>query len=305
MKILIAEDDLVTSRVLEKRLSKWGYNVVIARDGEEAWEIVKDADSPNMVILDWMMPVLDGLEVCRKIRTLEREPYIYIIFLTTRGQTGDIVEGLDAGADDYIVKPFDSHELEVRIRAGKRILDLQVELIAAREALRIQATHDSLTGMWNHAEIINILEKELERNKRDKSSVGIIMVDLDNFKQINDTYGHQNGDMVLCEISHRLTSVLRPYDSIGRYGGEEFLMVLPGCELKAAARTAERLCKGVSFDGIEISSGKILSSISAGVASSQDTEEMTAEELIKRADEALYRAKAAGRNRIEMFHGKQ
>lgn len=305
MKILIAEDDLVTSRVLEKRLSKWGYDVVVARDGDEAWEIIRNSDSPNMVILDWMMPVLDGLEVCRRIRTLEREPYIYIIFLTTRGQTGDIVEGLDAGADDYIVKPFDSHELEVRIRAGKRIIDLQVELIAARETLRIQATHDSLTGMWNHTEIINILEKELERSKRDKSSVGIIMADLDNFKQINDTYGHQNGDIVLCEISHRITSVLRPYDSIGRYGGEEFLMVLPGCELKSAARTAERLCKGVGFDGIEISSGKILTSVSAGVASSQGVEEITAEVLIKRADEALYKAKNLGRNRVEMFHGKQ
>lgn len=304
MKILIAEDDVVTSRVLEKRLDKWGYDVVIARDGEEAWEIVQNEGSPDMVILDWMMPVLDGLEVCRNIRTLEREPYPYIIFLTTRGQTGDIVEGLDAGADDYIVKPFDTHELEVRIRAGKRIIDLQIELIAAREALRIQATHDSLTGMWNHSEIIHILEKELERSKRDKKSVGLIMADLDNFKQINDTYGHQSGDMVLREISKRLNSVLRPYDSIGRYGGEEFLMVLPGCELKPAAKTAERLCKGVAFDGINISSGKILATISAGVVSSEDMEEVTAEELIKRADEALYEAKAKGRNRIAMFHGK-
>ena len=305
MKILIAEDDLVTSRVLEKRLLKWGYNVSVARDGEEAWKMVQDEYSPQMVILDWMMPGMSGLEVCKKIRELDREPYTYIIFLTTRAQTDDIVQGLEAGADDYVIKPFDSHELKVRIRVGQRILNLQTELIAARETLRIQATHDSLTGLWNHSEILNILESELERGKRQNTSVSVIMADLDNFKQINDTYGHQNGDTVICEVSRRILSVLRPYDSIGRYGGEEFLLVLPGCNEAGAYNTAERLRKSISFTGINISSGKILTTISLGISTREWSSELLGEELVRRADEALYEAKNSGRNCVKCFTGNK
>jgi len=300
MRILIAEDDPVSRRLLEAKLVKWGYDVVVTCDGNEAWQALQADDSPRIAILDWMMPGMDGVELCRRMRKEAEEVYIYIILLTALQRDEDIITGMEAGADDYITKPFKANELKVRLRAGRRIIELQNELIEAREALREKATHDPLTGLWNHEEILRILQHELSRTEREKGYVSAIMADLDHFKRINDTYGHMAGDAVLRLTSRRMLSVIRAYDAIGRYGGEEFLIVLPGCDTEHAAAFAERLCASIRRDSMDIPEGMIPITISLGAATNSKEGKCDAISLVRAADLALYRAKKNGRNRVEV-----
>src|ERR1039457_5944450 len=193
MKVLAAEDNPVFQSMLRALLTKWDYDVVPARDGIEASRILESADPPRLAILDWMMPGMDGVELCRRVRAAAREPYIYILLLTARTESQDLVDGMEAGADDYLTKPFNAHELRVRLRAGRRILDLQEELMAAREALRDLATHDGLTGLLNRVTILDALRTELGRAARERRPVSLLMVDLDHFKLVNDTHGHVAG----------------------------------------------------------------------------------------------------------------
>lgn len=298
LKILIAEDDPVSRRLLEATLNKWGYSVIICADGHMAWQALQQPDAPSLAILDWMMPGMDGVQVCREVRKRDTEPYIYLILLTAKNQKADIIAGLAAGADDYIVKPFDANELRMRLRAGRRILDLQAELIFAREALREQATRDSLTRLWNRAAILEILGQELDRAKRVSTPLSILLADLDHFKCINDAYGHLAGDTVLREVARRMRAAVRPYDGIGRYGGEEFLLVLPDCDPSGAITLAERLRIAVGSEAMVLAEGVIPVTLSLGVATSAAIEEMQA--FLGAADAALYRAKYGGRNRIEI-----
>jgi two-component system, cell cycle response regulator len=300
VKVLIAEDDVVSRRFLEAMLTRWGYEVVVTRNGDEAWELLQRTDAPPLAILDWMMPGMDGVEVCRKVRQRGQEPYIYLLLLTTKGRKENIIEGLDAGADDYLTKPFDPHELQVRLRTGKRIMTLQAELIEAREALRVQAMHDPLTGIWNRRAILDVLGNELARSRREGLSLAVAIADIDHFKRINDTYGHLVGDTALCEAASRMRAQLRPYDAIGRYGGEEFLIVLPGCTSQDAFKLAERLRIGVSQEPVSIPGGTIEVMCSLGVAASDMIVVLEPTALIQAADSALYRAKAGGRNRVEL-----
>jgi two-component system cell cycle response regulator len=300
MKVLIAEDDVVSRRLLEAMLNRWGYEVDVTRDGVEAWELLQRTDAAPIAILDWMMPGMDGVEVCRKVRQRGQEPYIYLLLLTTKGRKENIIEGLDAGADDYLTKPFDPHELQVRLRAGKRIMILQTELIDAREALRVQAMHDPLTGVWNRRAILDVLGNELARSRREGPPVAVAIADLDHFKRINDTYGHIVGDAALCESASRMRALLRAYDAIGRYGGEEFLMVLPGCTAQDAFRLADRLRVGMCQEPIKIPGGSINIMCSLGVAANDTIAMLEPTALIQAADSALYRAKAMGRNRVEL-----
>ena len=246
VRILIAEDDPISRRLLEVTLGKWGYEVISCPDGESVWETLQQPEAPSLAILDWMMPGMDGLQVCQEVRQMMTEPYTYILLLTAKSQKADIIAGLEAGADDYLTKPFDASELRMRLRAGRRILDLQAELIFVREELRTQATHDSLTRLLNRAATCDILQRELERAEREELPLSIILADIDFFKRINDTYGHLAGDAVLRETSQNMKAVVRPYDGIGRYGGEEFLLVLPGCDDEAAAMLAERFVKALT-----------------------------------------------------------
>ncbi|MFI5295695.1 MAG: diguanylate cyclase [Thermodesulfovibrionales bacterium] len=300
MRILIAEDDAVSRRLLEAKLTKWGYDVVITCNGEEAWNTLRAKDAPSMAVLDWMMPEIDGVEVCRRVRKESREPYTYIILLTTLQREEDIVIGMEAGADDYITKPFRSNELKVRLRAGRRILELQDELIEAREVLRAKAIHDPLTGLCNHEEILQILGIEMERAAREGTCVGVLMADLDHFKTVNDTYGHQAGDAVLRLTAKRMTAVMRPYDAIGRYGGEEFLLVAPGCDSESIFDLAERLRLCICHDAMDTPEGIISCRISIGAAVSSGQKRADMDSLIREADTALYRAKEKGRNRVEV-----
>ncbi|MDD3271790.1 MAG: diguanylate cyclase [Syntrophomonadaceae bacterium] len=299
MRVLIADDDIISRAVVKALLLKWGYEVLEAGDGNEAWDILKEKDSPQLVLLDWMMPGIDGLELCRRLRQLDNNTYHYIILLTGRDSKEDIIGGLNAGADDYITKPFMPEELEVRLRVGRRILDLQQSLKEALEVQRYQAQHDLLTGILNHAEILNILETELDRARRQNGNLAIIMGDLDHFKKVNDTYGHVAGDAVLVEVAARMKNNIRLYDSAGRYGGEEFLLVLPGCNAEEAMIIANRILESIGKEPVIFNNTPIAITISLGVAVNRAGEKTTTTELVQLADTALYQAKQNGRNRVE------
>lgn len=301
MKILIADDSIVSRHLLEAALRKWGYDVAVACDGAEALEMLKQDQAPALAILDWMMPEMTGPEVCRRIRQRSREPYTYILLLTSKSQKEDLIEGMEAGADDYITKPFDQHELQVRLRAGTRLVDLQAELLSAREALREQATKDSLTHLWNRSSIFDTLCRELSRAAREGTPVGVAMVDLDHFKAVNDGYGHFAGDAVLCEAARRMQNAVRPYDSIGRYGGEEFLIILPGCDEQSSLNQAERLRRQLAQSGMTLNETALCITASFGVTCALPGRQWTSEDLIRKADEALYLAKKMGRNRAEFL----
>jgi len=298
MKILIADDDPVSVCYLQDALQEWGYEVVIASDGAAAYDILLQPDAPALAILDWMMPGMDGIDICRKIRTVTGVNYIYLIMLTSRRETEFMVEAMNAGADDFISKPCNIEELQVRIRAGRRITELEREL-------RIRATHDALTGLYNRGAIIDILQKEMARQHRDKRPVSVIFGDLDHFKQINDTYGHLAGDAVLCEVARRIPAALRPYDSLARYGGEELLIVLPACSAAGALDVAERIIKLIADHPIETEFGAISVTLSIGVAMANQDQALSFNALIQFADCALYRAKENGRNRVELADGIQ
>ena len=295
MKVLVADDSATSRQMLRSALSKWGYEVVLAENGAQAWETLAEPDAPPMAILDWVMPYLTGPEVCRRVRETHREPYTYILLLTSKNTKSETVEGLEAGADDYIMKPFDQHELKVRLRAGKRIIDLQMDLLQAREELRERANKDLLTLLPNRSAISNVLGQEIARSDRDERTVGIILLDIDHFKRINDSYGHFAGDVVLRETAARLRSNMRPYDQVGRYGGEEFLVVLPNCDLEQASSQAERMRQKLQSGAVVVDGVELHITASFGVTVS-DKSEANPEVFVRVADEALYRAKANGRN---------
>ncbi len=299
MRVLIADDEAVSRRLLELSLTRWGYDVVVARDGLEASRLLLSSDAPKLAVLDWLMPGIEGVQLCQDIRRNKPEPYTYIVLLTGKRGQEDVIEGLEAGADDYVRKPFDPAELKVRLRTGKRILYLQEQLINAREALRDQATRDQLTGFWNRHTVLDLLHAELGRSAREGASVGVTIADLDLFKQINDTHGHTVGDEVLQRVAQAMRESTRRYDSIGRYGGEEFLIVLPGCDESNAVSHAERLRANVGRIVVETAKGKIQPTVSIGVTALKCSGKPDALNLIRAADTALYRAKKAGRNRVE------
>lgn len=300
MRILIADDDPVSCRLLDGLLHKWGYQVIVAHNGTEAWEMLQADQAPRIALLDWMMPGLDGLEICRRVRARSSQAYVYVMLLTANDKVGNLVEGLESGADDYLTKPFHPQELRARLRVGLRMLDLESGLVEARENLRFKASHDALTSIWNRGAIIELLERELSRSRRDGSSVGILLADIDHFKRINDTRGHLVGDEVLRAVTGRLKGEVRSYDAVGRYGGEEFLILLPGCDNSKLTAKAEQLVKMVERSSIETSTGSVPVTISIGGIASGDCPHAEVNSLLRAADTALYRAKMAGRNRSEM-----
>ena len=298
MRVLVADDDAVTRRLLEVLLKSWGYEVLSVENGTLALNALLDPEPPQLAILDWMMPEIDGIDVCRLVRQQTSEPYVYIFLLTARDDKNDITRGLDAGADDYLTKPFSHQELQARLRAAIRVLELQAALIEAREKLRVEATHDGLTGLWNRPAILDALGRELARAKRIGTATTVVMADLDHFKHINDTFGHQAGDAVLREAARRLLAAARRYDTVGRYGGEEFLLVAPGCEDDAARGLAEKLRSRIADTPVDLGEQRVPVTISLGVAS-VSAGHLDSAAVIRAADLALYSAKAGGRNRAE------
>src|SRR5271163_864296 len=229
VRILVADDDPVSLHLMGRILQHSGYEVMTADNGRQAARELCKSGGPRLALIDWMMPELDGPAVCREVRRRHDDAYVYILLLTAKQSTGDVVHGLESGADDYLTKPCDPAELHARLHTGRRILRLEDELVEAREDMRYKATHDALTSLLDRGAILAMLESELRRSTRERTPVSLLLCDIDHFKQINDVYGHQVGDEVLRQASQRLMNAVRADDSVGRYGGEEFLIVLAGC----------------------------------------------------------------------------
>jgi two-component system cell cycle response regulator len=297
MKILVADDDPTSRRIVEACLTDAGYDVSIAVDGAQVLEMIGRPDSPRLLVLDRTMPHVDGLDVCRAIRKSETQPDVYIILLTGKSERLEIAEGFEAGADDYMTKPFDAAELQARVRTGARIVERQEELIASREQLRSGAMYDSLTGVLNRGAFVDLFHKEVSRAERYETPLAVIMADFDDFPGLVERHGQPSGEIVLVEAAHRLRTSLRVSDSIGRYGGEGFAIVAPGCTANAAAILAERFRLNISARPIALENERVIVTMSFGVAGTADMRE--ANGLLRTADEALSRAKHAGKNRVK------
>jgi len=296
MKVLIADDDFTSRSILTAILKKCGFDPVVAEDGGAAWDILQRPDAPRLILLDWNMPVLDGPEICRRLKARNVADPPYVILLTARGEKSDIVDGLDAGANDYMAKPYDREELLARIGVGRRMLEMQSNLLEARDALAHQATHDFLTGVFNRRAVRDRLKQEISRAGRDGKSLSVGMLDIDHFKKINDTFGHQAGDESLIAFTRLIQDGLREYDCVGRYGGEEFLVIAPGSVGSKNESLFERLRTRISEAEIATNAGPISLTVSIGVA--PGTGQSDVDTLLAAADAALYQAKAEGRNRV-------
>lgn len=296
LKILIADDDKISRTLLARVLEKEGYDVLSAENGKEAIEKLTAERGPRLALLDWVMPEVNGPDVCRAVRAQHEKGYQYLLLLSSKESKADIVSGLESGADDYVTKPFDLDELKARLRAGVRILDLQDRLVEARESMRYHATHDHLTSLLNRGVIVNLLGMELVRSERENRSTAILLCDIDHFKKINDTFGHLVGDQVLREVSSRFLSAVRSYDFVGRYGGEEFLVVLNNCDPASSHSRAEQVLRSLSTIPISTSSGPISITGSIGILLSRDWPGRTVQEVLHEVDLALYSAKQDGRN---------
>jgi two-component system chemotaxis response regulator CheY len=301
VKVQIADDDLLLRQMLQGQMAAAGHEPVFASNGLEAWELLQH-EHIRMVIVDWMMPELDGPELIRRIRDAGWPGYTYIILLTARTGRDDIVEGLTLGADDYVTKPFRNEELLARIGVGGRILQLEgrlSELLSREEAL---ATRDSLTGLPNRRALSERVRVELSRAARARTSVGLILMDLDHFKRINDEFGHAAGDQALRQVAEVLQKGKRDYDFAGRWGGEEFLVVLPGTSLPQTAMVAERIRKAIETVRLDLDgTGRVELKASLGVACAPPASPPVGlDDLLRQADGALYRAKQEGRNCVRV-----
>lgn len=277
-------------------LRKSGHEVVETSNGAQAWDALRQKQPPSLAILDWMMPEMDGVDVIRNVRSLNTDLPTYIIMLSGRGEKADIITGLAAGADDYIAKPFDPGELAARIDVGRRLIEMQTRLNEARLALAHEATHDALTGTLNRRAILDALSHEIAREKRHPVGLTVGICDIDHFKGVNDAHGHLIGDEVLYGFVRLLQGKLREYDLLGRFGGEEFVVITPGLGLEDSAALYRRFLEVVAENPIPTQAGDVRITISIGVATWKPEQKMDA--LLTEADTALYRAKNEGRNRV-------
>lgn len=303
MKILVVEDDPIQRRILTAYLSKGGYEVQQSEDGEDGFALW-EREQIRFLITDWMMPRLDGPDLIQLIRSQDTQKYTYIIMLTAREEKGDVVAGLNIGADDYLVKPCDPGELMARVKIGHRILDLESRLKEARDAMEHLARHDGLTGLLNRRAIYQMAQAELARARREITTLSVIMLDLDFFKKINDSFGHPTGDETLRVVAGALEANKREYDGAGRWGGEEFLILLPNTGLENAAMVAERVRSAIDSISLQAGGARVHVQASLGVACLRPDGADSLDEVLSQADQALYQAKRAGRNRVCVYNGE-
>jgi two-component system cell cycle response regulator len=300
--ILVADDEPINRSLIQRRLEREGYRVYVAENGREAVELTRET-LPDLVILDVMMPEMDGMEACRLIKEDKLTHDIPVIFLSARDETEMKVSGLTLGANDYISKPFKAEELLARVSVSIRMKRERDQLRASAEAARAsaemaheQAMTDALTGLLNRYGLQRTLQHEQAEARRYHRPLSCLLIDLDHFKNINDTHGHAAGDIALQQISAILSKAVRGSDMVFRYGGEEFLVLLPETNLEGAMALAEKI--RLAADAQLFGSGHIFPlTLSAGVASLTNHE--SGNDMIARADMALYNAKAQGRNRVE------
>jgi two-component system cell cycle response regulator len=300
VRVLIAEDDLTSRALLRRVVAQWGYEALVVSDGQEAFEALIADDAPRLAVLDWMMPSLDGVEVCRRVRAMETSSPPYIILLTSRSDKDDIVHGLEAGANDYVGKPFDRDELRARLLVGQRFVELNAKLLQTQRALEKQALTDVLTGTMNRRAILRRLGEEIARADRQGIALSVGLLDIDHFKDVNDTCGHATGDAVLQAVVDRSIRGMRPYDAFGRFGGEEFLVVLPGVGPPGVQQILERVRRCVCSSPIECDGQTAEVTVSIGGVTRRDE---SVDALIRAADGALYKAKEQGRNQVVMAEG--
>ena len=306
MNILVAQSEMMARGMLETILTRWGHQVVLAETGAQALARLNEQGGPSLAILEKDLAGHGGLEICQQVRDKTESSHIYIIFVLDKDGGQGVMEAIQAGADDFLSRPLDADEIMLRLRTAKRILELQEDLKRAQDAIRYQTTHDPLTGLANRTEVIATVGREVSRMRREKIPLGVILAGIDGLKGINDAYGHAAGDAVLRETVRRTRTVVRPYDTIGRYTGEEFLVVVPGCDVKAAVTQADRLRAAVAQGGMDISEwgkfsgthdGKLQVTLSLGVAEGRPDKEAGA--LLREVEATLTRAKQAGQNRVE------
>jgi diguanylate cyclase (GGDEF)-like protein len=303
MRALVADDDLITATILSTTLARSGMDVTIAHDGDVAWRQLNSVQPPALAMLDWMMPNIDGLELCRRIRSTQRLVTMYVILVTGRDSREDLVAGLHAGANDYMIKPIDLAELKARVGVGIRVANLQQsltrnvnELKATRDRLARLASTDDLTRVYSRRWWFDLAEKEFSRSRRYDRVFSLLMADLDWFKHINDTYGHEAGDRVLNQFGTMLRKTCRDSDVIGRLGGEEFALLLPETSSEAAQHLASRITEICRSIVVDASTDGARCSCSIGVTQVRPDDERL-DSMLTRADRALYEAKRAGRNR--------
>jgi two-component system, cell cycle response regulator len=300
--ILIVEDNLLMRKILEGYLRDMGHPVTAVENGRQALESLNSNHVP-IVITDLVMPEMDGVELCRAIREQTSDKYTYIIMLSSYDSKEGMIRGLDAGADEYLIKPINHTELLVRLKTADRILSLESSLKQSYEEIKALSVRDPLTGMFNRGYLDERLLQEVKRSFRFERPLSVIMLDFDHFKQINDNFGHAAGDQVLRDCSSLLLRTLRmEIDWIARYGGEEFAVVLPETFLSGAMIAAERLRITLAAHSIFIAETELRITASFGVAgfvpASQKEDLSVVDTLIACADECLYRAKREGRNRV-------
>lgn len=299
MKVLIADDDKISRLLVKNLLTSIGYEVLESEDGERAWQILQE-ESIQLLVIDWVMPKIEGPELCRRLRAWKGEDYHYIIVLTGRNNSEDIVAGLQAGADDYITKPFLPQEFTMRLKIARRMLELRQAMKEALEDQHHMAQHDILTGILNQKEIVNVLEKEIHRAKRQNSKLSVIMGDVDNFRQINEMYGNAAADAVLAEIGKRMKDSLRIYDTVGRYGGDEFLLVMPGCSIDEARLIARRILNVIKNQPVLYYNKDISVTVSLGLAGNNSPGDADVKGLIEAANSAMRQAQENGHNCYEV-----
>jgi two-component system cell cycle response regulator len=297
VRVLVADDSDMYRKMLQTLLEEWGYEVVLAADGHEAQAILDSNDAPPLAIVNCLMPGLGGLELCEQIRA-RKQGYVYTILLSAADQESDVLKGFELGADDYLCKPFKESALKARIKVGERIICGQEALVKENQALRVEASHDSLLRLWNRRAIFALLNTELSRAKRSNTPLSVFFIDLDFFKLVNDNHGHMVGDDVLLSVAEKVSGAVREYDHVGRCGGEEFLVVLPNCAVEAAREVAERVRQHVGDEPIVIATTQLRITVSIGLSQWHAGQELS--DLIRQADVALYRAKQSGRNRVEV-----